>query len=275
MSHTFAEPGSYLVRITVEDVAGLMGYDSVMVVVESGEEKLPPWARIVVNNNDHDTPAEVTYAIDAEDPDGVIVAYRWTFHDGETSTEPLVIKSYDEAGTYDVQLEVEDNDGLLGYDHQSVYVRVDAKVPPRIVSAPNTTARVGEPYQYDLDGRAAAQGTRPIAWEIGRKVNDETVGDVAGLGVGGLSGVVTWTPRADQVGQHRVVLTATNSVGIDSQQFLVVVSGDETPPPRKDSRRSGCGCSSSSTSVSLWLLLLAVWGCAWRPRPGRGIRASR
>ena len=63
VAHTFGEPGTYRVRVTAEDVAGLMGYDSVTVVVEAGDEKLPPWARIVVNNNDHDAPAQVLHTL--------------------------------------------------------------------------------------------------------------------------------------------------------------------------------------------------------------------
>ena len=49
------------------------------------------------------------------DPDGQIVAWRWDFGDGTSSTQrnpPL--KSWSRAGTYTVTLTVTDNNGLTG-----------------------------------------------------------------------------------------------------------------------------------------------------------------
>jgi PKD repeat protein len=45
------------------------------------------------------------------DPDGSVVAWRWTFGDGASSTERNPVHVYAEEGRYDVLLTVTDNDG--------------------------------------------------------------------------------------------------------------------------------------------------------------------
>ena len=179
--YTFEEPGTYLVRLTVQDEQGLFGCDSAIVSVQTTEQLMAPLARIVVVNNDRDSPAEVTYVASAEDPDGVVTAQPWRFDDGTVSDALQVIKTYAEAGTYDVRLEVEDNDGFVGYDHQRVYVRSQGKLPPRIVSQGSSGAVVGQSYHYDLDDTAAAQGTRPITWLLGKISNRTTFNAPSGM----------------------------------------------------------------------------------------------
>ncbi len=53
-------------------------------------------------------------ASNSTDPDGQIVAYLWTFGDGQTSTQPVTTHAYAAAGTYTISLEVTDDKGAKG-----------------------------------------------------------------------------------------------------------------------------------------------------------------
>ena len=58
-----------------------------------------PLARIVVVNNDRDSPAAVTYVASTQDLNGVVIAQRWRFDDGTVSDGLQIAKAYAEAGT--------------------------------------------------------------------------------------------------------------------------------------------------------------------------------
>jgi hypothetical protein len=93
--------------------------------------------------------------------------------------------------------------------------------PPTIVSSANLNATVGVNYQYDEDNTLSASGTAPMVYELnfgpfGMQLDE--------------SGLLTWTPETSQEGQHSVQITATNSVGSDSQNFVVTVNAPSNLP---------------------------------------------
>lgn len=57
-------------------------------------------------------PTEVQFTDQSEDPDGEIQSYNWEFGDGTTSDEASPTKEYDNVGTFQVTLTVEDNEGV-------------------------------------------------------------------------------------------------------------------------------------------------------------------
>jgi hypothetical protein len=98
-------------------------------------------------------------------------------------------------------------------------VLVDYFLPdpvPTIVSIPNPGAIVGEPYLYDADGRAEAEGTAPFTWSV--------VTGPTGFSID-VDGLVTWTPLV--AGSFDVVLRVDTTGGSQDQAFTVVV---EQPP---------------------------------------------
>jgi len=61
-------------------------------------------------------PLEVTFTSDASDPDGGELEYSWDFGDGGTSDEPNPVHTYTEAGAYEAELTVTDEDGNTASD---------------------------------------------------------------------------------------------------------------------------------------------------------------
>ncbi len=74
---------------------------------------LPPTAQFIATPGDGPVPLTVTFDASASsDDDGEIIAYNWEFGDGETGSGVVVTHTYDEPGTYAVQLHVIDDGGL-------------------------------------------------------------------------------------------------------------------------------------------------------------------
>ena len=253
--HTFVKHGSYTVRLQVWDDQGLPGTDTEQVLVVEGERQ-PPRAQIVAVPNDADAPVRVQFDADVVDPDGQVVAYRWTLPDGTEVHEKRFDQLFGEGGVYDVRLEVTDDSGLSGYDARSISIRTGGVQPPRIVSQPSHAAMVGVAYRYDADGLPVAQGARPIIWRVGRRVSQQVLNKPAGMEIDPQTGEIRWTPTADQVGAQRVTLVAENPGGLHVQDFEVVVQQDGVvvAPPQPS---AGCGIGTSGGEGG-WLLLLAL-----------------
>jgi PKD repeat protein len=82
------------------------------------------------------------------DLDGYIVSYEWDFGDGKTGSGEITYHKYCKVGTYDVKLNVTDDDGLKGNITKSVDV-LFANIPPLIpeIYGPGT-GKPGVEYEY-------------------------------------------------------------------------------------------------------------------------------
>jgi hypothetical protein len=81
---------------------------------------------------------------------------------------------------------------------------------PRITSEPQYGGKLGELYSYQVQVDAEPTATVTLA----QAPTGMTVSP---------TGLVQWTPAAGQLGQHRVRVEATNSVGSDQQEFTIDV----------------------------------------------------
>ena len=145
IQHVFAQPGTYDVRLTVRDDAGVANSassDTVRIVVNA-----PPVAEA-----GHDRSlaiGEVTAfdAVATTDADGAIVDYRWEFGDGARGTGPRVDYAYPRSGTYRVTLTVRDDSATatnLDTDGLTVVVNeppVAEAGPDQIVTTSEVTLR--------------------------------------------------------------------------------------------------------------------------------------
>jgi lysophospholipase L1-like esterase len=85
--------------------------------------------------------------------------------------------------------------------------------PPTITSTPTTAALVGELYSYDVE----ATGMPEPTFEF-------TATPPNGMTIDETTGVISWTPSANQEGDHNVTVQATNVAGSDTQAFTVTVN---------------------------------------------------
>ncbi|HEY3353408.1 MAG TPA: PKD domain-containing protein [Polyangia bacterium] len=114
-THTYAAPGTYLVRLTVTDDKGATGLD-VAVVTVTGTTNQPPVATAGGSYSATLGQAITFDGTASSDPDGTIASYAWTFGDGETGTGAGPRHTYAAAGTFLVRLTVTDDQGATATD---------------------------------------------------------------------------------------------------------------------------------------------------------------
>jgi hypothetical protein len=89
---------------------------------------------------------------------------------------------------------------------------------PRILTNPPTSARVGENYTYKVQ----AFGNPLPFYFLDQKPD--------GMSIDIRTGLITWTPAANQAGANFVILRASNDAGSDTQEFTINVQGSATEP---------------------------------------------
>lgn len=120
VTHAYANPGTYAVRLTVRDDANASSdFASTLQVTGPPADNQAPVALIAVGPRTGSAP--VTLNFDGRlsyDPDGDPIAYQWSFtRDGESYAEQtgsVVNQLFSEPGSYSVVLEVTDSNDATG-----------------------------------------------------------------------------------------------------------------------------------------------------------------
>jgi len=90
---------------------------------------------------------------------------------------------------------------------------------PTITSTPITTAIVDVLYTYDVEATDADDGDT-LTYSL--------TANPTGMTIDSTTGVISWTPTSDQIGDHNVTVEVSDGELNDSQNFIIVVS--EAPP---------------------------------------------
>jgi PKD repeat protein len=125
--HSYAESGTYTVRLTVTDDGGSSDElsDEVRVTAPSAPpSNQAPRAEFEIDCQD----LTCTFTDRSEDDDGSVESWQWDFGDGATSSQRNPSHSYASPGRYDVQLTVTDDDGAA--DSRTRTAEPDAPSPP-------------------------------------------------------------------------------------------------------------------------------------------------
>ncbi len=124
------------------------------------------------------------------------------------------------AGIHVVQVRVDDLAGAYDVQQYTLVVSTPNTLPV-ITSTPTLSAEVGLAYTYD----AAATDADGDAVTFSLPLHP------AGMSINGSTGVITWTPVEDDIGNAFVTLRAIDSRGgAATQNFTLVVTGDDRPP---------------------------------------------
>ncbi|MCU4975943.1 PKD domain-containing protein [Halobacteria archaeon AArc-m2/3/4] len=123
----------------------------------------------------------------SSDVDGEVVSYDWTFGDGSSATGEVVDHTFDEIGTHDVALEVEDDDGGTATWEMGIYVaesEEDTRFPPEpVMSIEPEATPTGELVTFDASGSYGIEGDIvEYRWQIG---DVERTGEVVDESFGG------------------------------------------------------------------------------------------
>lgn len=160
-------------------------------------------------------PLTVNYSVWADDPDGSVTEFAWTFGDGGFSLSQNPKKVFPVPGLYESRLTVTDNDGNTTLRTLTVQVEPDGGLEPPAITSPLELpgALVGSEFAVTF----SAAGTQPVDWSI-------ISGAVPpGLGLS-LDGHYSGTPT--EPGQFTFTIQASNAAGVDFREYLHSVADD-------------------------------------------------
>jgi PKD repeat protein len=137
VSHSYAQAGSYTLKLTVSDKDGAQGSDTATVQVHAINR--PPVA--VIEGPSQGLVGE-TLGFDgsgSSDSDGSLVRYAWAFGDGVSANGVQVTHVYTRAGRYQATLTVTDNAGLSASATQAVQIEepVVNQPPVAVIEGPS------------------------------------------------------------------------------------------------------------------------------------------
>lgn len=128
--HSYAAPGSYTVKLYVQDPSELESKDTATVTIVAVSDPLPQPAAnkppVAKAGGPYTGVTGVAVSFSAAksyDEDGSIVGYQWAFGDGGVDVGGVVTHVYSgEEGEYTVDLTVTDNDGATAQTQATVFI---------------------------------------------------------------------------------------------------------------------------------------------------------
>jgi PKD repeat protein len=124
---SFNQAGTYTITLTVTDDNGNNNSLNKTITVT---ENYPPVAAFTMTPDNGMAPLTVSLDASAStDQDGVIQDYNWSSDDGQMATGSSATFSFNQAGTYTINLTVTDNDGNTATTSQTIIVEEQPNNP--------------------------------------------------------------------------------------------------------------------------------------------------
>ena len=203
----------------------------------------PPVAVFTVSNSTPATNQSVVFdASESRDSDGEIVARRWDFDgDGTWDIEGNYVEishCYGEEETYQVKLEVEDNDGLKDNTTKEINVSGEGGaqeisgnvtlVGPLNLSVPSEKQTIGQPIEITGDAVVSNTGL-PTNVSIGVYVDGYLIGQsvspLPNTGGAPISVSTTWIPMSS--GRHSISVQV-RELKADGKELWISPTNDPT-----------------------------------------------
>ena len=158
-THTYAAPGTDVVRVTVTDKDGGAGSGQLTITVTAVVNRPPTAAAGGPYTGTEGTPVSFDGSGSA-DPDGDALTYAWNFGDGSTGTGVRPSHAYVDNGAYTVTLTVTDAHGAASPPVTAAATIANAA--PSVNAGANQTATVGTPVT--LTATFSDPGVNDAAW---------------------------------------------------------------------------------------------------------------
>jgi large repetitive protein len=170
--HTYADAGTFQVKLTVTDDQGKTGSvtQSVNVTAPPPPANQPPTAAFT------STTSREVASFDgsgSSDPDGTLASYAWDFGDGVRGSGRTTQHSYAAEGTYQVTLTVTDDQGGIDTLTQPVIVKLPGPPVNAVPNASFTSDVKDLVASFDGSGSSDPDGTVvSYAWRFGDGTTD-------------------------------------------------------------------------------------------------------
>ena len=125
--HSYAQPGSYTVRLTASDLHGGTNSSTQLLRVNA-----QPTATFTFTPASPTSGQDITFDASGSTDDSSIANYAWDFGDGTQGTGRQLTHRYSAPGSYNVTLTLTDSDGTMAGTSRVVVVTE----PPSVVSLP-------------------------------------------------------------------------------------------------------------------------------------------
>ena len=237
--HTYADPGSYPVKLTVYDRWNANSTCSATVNVQHNER---PSVSFTYSPAEVRAGVEVSFEESSSDPDGNVVSWEWDFGDGTASKERNPVHVYRAPGTYTVSLTVMDSDGMRNSYSMDLVVLPRNLPPMADFTFLPKEPRAGEEVSfvdksYDSDGNIVSW-----SWDFGD---------------GSTSNEAEPTHVFSSPGNYTVTLTVRDEKGGEGVKRISVIVGEapsptqsSTSPPAPEETTSPATSSSASSTSS-------------------------
>lgn len=219
-SHEYAEPGTYTITLVATDDTGATAQMSSQVQVTEAPANQPPVAQF--SSQAEGLVLSLNAGI-SSDPDGHVVSYRWDFGDGSepvTGTQATVSHGYAQAGSYEVELIVTDDQGATGTASAVVVVEQPAANQPPV--AVFTSQIHGLEVSFDASGSSDSDGSiGSYTWDFGDGSESATGAEA------------TTTHQYAKPGNYTVTLQVADDDGAQSSSVaqLVIEDPDTSAEP--------------------------------------------
>ncbi|MFO0847151.1 MAG: putative Ig domain-containing protein [Gemmataceae bacterium] len=222
---TVADIGPHAIVVTVSDGRGGVASQPFTLTVDTAGTNAAP-RFVSVSRPTATAGREYRLTLSAADQDHDPVRYSLVSGPRGMAIDPdsgLLVwtPAADQLGPQTVVVKAEDP--LLAADTQTFTVTVHCvNQPPAITSRPPTVGAVGAAYFYPV------RGTDPD----GDTLTYSLLTKLAGMSIDAKTGLVRWTPTADEVGTQAVVVQVDDGIGnLATQSFAVEVTTDTPNRP--------------------------------------------
>jgi PKD repeat protein len=214
VTHVYAQPGSFVVTLTVTDRRGLS--DTATQTIYISQVLQAPTA-IIQATNQGPAGQPVTFDGNGSTPgSGQIVSYAWSFGDGATASGPVVTHVYAQPGTYTIVLNVTNSNNLTAAATETIAIGQAAQPPTAAINAP-AQGTEGQPVTFDGSGSTPGSGQIVrYEWRFGD-------------GAAGSGATVSHTYA--RAGNYTVTLRVTNSSNLNATATHTIAIGQAAQPP--------------------------------------------
>jgi len=223
--------GTYIAQLIVND--GLLDSAPDTVTTTVTDPNIPPVANAGLDQLG--TVGKRAFWIGSQsfDDNNDPLTYQWTLRSAPpgstaTLTAPTTVTASlvpDQVGFYEVQLVVHDGTEASAPKTAMVEAR-ELNEPPTIISTPGTTGLVDQAYTYDVEATDPNLGDR-LTYSLPLATSGMTIDSGTGL--------IEWTPGAEQVGPHDITVKVEDGQGgLDFQTFIMQVAPINLGPTAVD-----------------------------------------